>query len=167
MFDERVSAVEIVDCQVDLAHFFAPFGAVRGGHLIVKAQMREMTWYFNRCNRQVQVEAEDVTFMADRQTAESLPGYLSSNFEGIVIRDALEPDWSQDVNAALQVSCLKVWERTLKGDTLCLFLVPAQDQVGAFRRVASFRVIDALYRFDPPIGSDLFSKCTWQTVRIV
>jgi hypothetical protein len=167
MLDERVSAVEVVDCQIRLARSFAPFGAVENGFLVVKAQMRQVTWYFNRSNKQVQVVADNTTFMADREMAESLPGHLSSHFEGIVIRDALEPDWSQDADASLEVSCLKVRERTQKGDTLCLFLIPAQDVTGAFRRIASFRIIDALYRFDPPIEFNLFSGCAWQQVRII
>jgi hypothetical protein len=167
MLDEHVSTVEIVDCKVQLARPFAPFGAVKNGYLIVKAQIRQVTWYFNHSNRQVQVMAESMAFMANRETAESLPGYLSSLFEGIVIRDALEPDWPQDVDANLQVSCLKVRERSQKGDTLCLFLVPAQDVPGGFRRIASFRIMDALYRFDPPIESDFFSGCALHQVKIV
>jgi hypothetical protein len=167
MTSERIPAVEILDCKVTLSRPSAPFGAVTDGYIKLRGQIREMTWYFNRSNKQVQVDAGDVLFMADRATAEQHPGYESTLFQGLVSRDALQPDWSQDPEARMQVSCLKLRERSQKGDTLCIFLVPAADRLGAFRRVSCFRMVDALYRDDPPLDIPVFAGCEWREVVIV
>ncbi|OAL02557.1 hypothetical protein IQ06DRAFT_118132 [Phaeosphaeriaceae sp. SRC1lsM3a] len=167
MLDERVPAIEILDCQVQLSRPSAPFGVVREGVVKLRGQICEMTWYFNRDNKQVQVEAGNISFMADRATAEELPGYKSTLFQGWVDRDALRPDWSQHVDASMEVSCLKLRERSQKGDTLCIFLIPALETPGAFRRIASFRMVDALYRYDPPLKIGVFSDCPWRDILII
>lgn len=167
MLDERVPAIEILDCQVQLSRPSAPFGVVREGVVKLRGQICEMTWYFNRDNKQVQVEAGNISFMADRATAEELPGYKSNLFQGWVDRDALRPDWSQHVDASMEVLCLKLRERSQKGDTLCIFLIPALKTPGAYRRIASFRMVDALYRYDPPIKIGVFSDCPWRDILII
>jgi len=105
--------------------------------------------------------------MADRETVETIPGYLSTHFQGLVHWDALEPGWSKDPEASMKVSCLKIRERSRKGDTLCLFLVPVGDSAEAFHRIASFRIVDAIYRYDPPLDTDFFEGCEWKEVRII
>ncbi|KAH7073777.1 heterokaryon incompatibility protein-domain-containing protein [Paraphoma chrysanthemicola] len=167
MQDERVPAVEVLDCQVQLQHTFAPFGAVTSGFLELRAQMQEMIWYFNRDDRQIQVEAHAFSCIANREKCETLPEYLNTVFQAYVSWDALETDWSKDPDASMKVWCLKLRERSQKGDTLCLFLVPADSVAGSFRRIAAFRIVDAIYRFNPPVSRDFFEGCEWQVVRIV
>ncbi|KAF2833726.1 HET-domain-containing protein [Ophiobolus disseminans] len=167
MVDERVPAVDVLDCQVELTRSFAPLGAVSSGSLLLRGQMCEVTWYFNRSNKQTQVETGNFSFLADRETVETLPGYLTTHFQALVHRDALEPDWSSDPEASMKVLCLKLRARSQKGDSLCLFLVPAHGSKGALRRIASFRIVDAVYRFDPPIATDFFEGCERKEVKII
>lgn len=167
MDPSRIPAIEILDCKITLSRQSAPFGAVTAGSLALRGQIRAMTWYFNRSNKQVQLDADGMSFMADRATAEQHPGYKSTLFQGFVSRDALRPDWSQHPEARMRVSCLKVRERSQKGDTFCVFLVPAADWLGAFRRVACFRMVDAMYRDDPPLDIPVFKDCEWKDVVII
>lgn len=167
MKEERVPAGEVLDCQVQPTRSFAPLGAVSGGFLLLRAAMCEMTWYFNRDNKQTQVEAGPFSFMANRETLEINPGYTYTYFQAMVHRDALEPEWPLDPDANMKVSCLKLLERSEKGDTLCLFLTPVHDVAGSFRRVALLQIVDAIYRYNPPIKTDFFAGCGRQEVRII
>lgn len=167
LIPERVPAVQILDVQVTLARPSAPFGAVTNGFIKLRGQVCEMMWYFNRTNKQIQIEAGDLSFMADRATAEELPTYEKTLFQGLVSRDALRPEWPKEPEASMEVMCLKLRERSQKGDTFCIFLVPALERPGAFRRVSCFRMVDALYRDDPPLSIPVFEDCEWREVVII
>jgi hypothetical protein len=105
--------------------------------------------------------------MADRETDEALPGYLSTQFQGWVDWDAREHGWSRDPDASMKVSCLKLRKWSENSNTLCLFLVRVSDVPGSFQRIASFRTMDALYRFKMLIKINLFEGCEMEEVRIV
>lgn len=164
---DSVPAVDILDCQIQLTHSYAAFGSVASGFLLLSGMMREATWYVNRSEVMFQTSSECLSFISNRDALEATGTDGQTHFLGWVVPDALEKEWPQDLDFSISVWCLKIQERTEKRGTRCLFLLLAGNESESFRRIASFEIGDARYRYDPPIERDFFKNIKLKSIKIV
>ncbi|EFX01376.1 tol-like protein [Grosmannia clavigera kw1407] len=114
--DLKSATVEVLDCRVEPAHQMLPYGAVKGGCLVVRGRLRRVV---------LQLEATDRNFFhATEPDREGLEAMLPVSF------DAIEPEFANTAGDSIDVALLELHDessgepvslvlRDLGNDTFC------------------------------------------------